>query len=118
MRTRGIELFWLLRQATRPFLTADKPSFACLSSRFPVGTRVTVDDLRKIEQAEEGLKRLGFRQYRARHHGDLCRIEVDPEDIPRLIEPAMREQVVDTIRAAGYRHVALDLAGYRTGSTA
>jgi uncharacterized protein len=98
--------------------TADKPSFACLSSRFPVGTRVTVEDLRKVEQAEEGLKRLGFRQYRARHHGDLCRIEIDTEDIPRLLDSTMREQVVAAVRAAGYRHVALDLAGYRTGSTA
>ncbi len=104
--------------ARRNLPTADKPSFACLSSRFPVGTRVTVEDLRKVEQVEEGLKRLGFRQYRARHHGDLCRIEVDPQDITRLVEPALREQVVAVVRGAGYRHVALDLSGYRTGSTA
>ncbi len=98
--------------------TADKASFACLSSRFPVGTRVSKEELQKVEAAEEALRQLGFRQYRARHHGDVCRIEVDPADIPRLLEPAMREQAVRAIRAAGYRHVTVDLAGYRTGSTA
>ncbi|MBX7257232.1 MAG: ATP-dependent sacrificial sulfur transferase LarE [Candidatus Hydrogenedentes bacterium] len=104
--------------ARRNLPTAEKATFACLSSRFPVGTRVSVEELRKIEAAEEALKRLGFRQYRARHHGDLCRIEVDPGDIARLLEPATREQVVRAVRAAGYKHVAVDLAGYRTGSTA
>jgi len=98
--------------------TADKPSFACLSSRFPVGTRVTIEDLQKVEKAEEALKRLGFRQYRARHHGDLCRIEVDPADLPRLLDGDLRDAVVASVRGAGYRFVALDLSGYRTGSTA
>ena len=104
--------------ARRNLPTADKASFACLSSRVPIGTRVTLEDLRKIERAEEALKRLGFHQYRARHHGNLCRIEVDPEDVPRLIEPAVREALVAAITEAGYRYVTLDLAGYRTGSTA
>lgn len=104
--------------ARRDLPTAEKATFACLSSRFPVGTRVSVEELRKVEAAEEVLKQLGFRQYRARHHGDLCRIEVDPADIARLLEPATREQAVRAIRAAGYKHVAVDLAGYRTGSTA
>ncbi|NUM56511.1 MAG: ATP-dependent sacrificial sulfur transferase LarE [Candidatus Hydrogenedentes bacterium] len=98
--------------------THDKPSFACLSSRFPVGTRVTVEDLAKVERAEEALKRLGFKQYRARHHGDTCRIEIDPIDIPKLVDEATRQAVVRDVTAAGYKYVTLDLAGYRTGSTA
>jgi uncharacterized protein len=98
--------------------THDKPSFACLSSRVPVGTRVTIEDLAKVERAEEALKRLGFKQYRARHHGDTCRIEVDPADIAKLVDDAVRCAVVREVTAAGYKYVTLDLAGYRTGSTA
>jgi uncharacterized protein len=98
--------------------THDKPSFACLSSRFPVGTRVTVEDLAKVERAEEALKQLGFKQYRARHHGDTCRIEIDPIDIPKLIDEATRQAIVREVTNAGYKYVTLDLAGYRTGSTA
>ena len=98
--------------------THDKPSFACLSSRFPVGTRVTVEDLAKVERAEEALKHLGFKQYRARHHGDTCRIEIDPMDIAKLVDDAMRQAVVRDVTNAGYKYVTLDLAGYRTGSTA
>lgn len=98
--------------------TWDKPSFACLSSRFPVGTRVDLAEMQKVEAAEELLKALGFRQYRARHHGDICRIEVAPEDFPRLLDPLVRGPLASQIRALGYKHVALDLLGYRTGSTA
>lgn len=98
--------------------TAEKASFACLASRFPMGTRVTVEDIDKVEKAEEALRALGFRQYRARHHGDVCRIEVDAADLPRVLDPDTREKIVRGIRAAGYRFVTLDLAGYRTGSTA
>lgn len=97
--------------------TADKASFACLASRFPTGTRVSREAISKVEQAEEVLKTLGLRQYRARHHGDLCRIEVDPADIPRVLEPGMRDTIVKGCREAGYRFVTLDLAGYRTGSS-
>lgn len=102
----------------RALPTHDKPSFACLSSRFPVGTRVNIDDLRKVEAAEEALKRHGFKQYRARHHGDTCRIEVDPADIPKLVDESLRQALVRDIAAAGYKYVTLDLMGYRTGSTA
>lgn len=98
--------------------TAEKASFACLSSRFPIGTRVDLTEMQKIEQAEELLKAQGFRQYRARHHGDICRIEVDPADIPRLLDPLVRGPLASQIRALGYKHVTLDLLGYRTGSTA
>lgn len=102
----------------RALPTAAKASFACLSSRFPTGTRVTIEDIRKVESAEEILKGLGLYQYRARHHGDICRIEIDPADFERFLDPELRENVVEQLTKAGYKHVALDLAGYRTGSTA
>jgi pyridinium-3,5-biscarboxylic acid mononucleotide sulfurtransferase len=98
--------------------TAEKASFACLASRFPTGTRVTTPEIAKVEQAEEVLRAEGFRQYRARHHGDTCRIEVEPTDFSKLLDPQVRERVIEGIRAAGYRFVSLDLQGYRTGSTA
>jgi uncharacterized protein len=98
--------------------TWNKASFACLSSRFPKGTRVDIGEMQKVEQAEEVLKGLGFHQYRARHHGDICRIEIDPVDFERLLDPAVRHQVVTGVMGAGYRYVTLDLGGYRTGSTA
>jgi len=98
--------------------TADKASFACLASRFPTGTRVSREAVASVEQAEEVLKSLGFHQYRARHHGDLCRIEVNSADIPKLLEPGVRDALVKGCRNAGYRFVTLDLAGYRTGSSA
>lgn len=103
--------------ARRGLPTWDKPSFACLSSRFPVGTRVDLNEMQKIEAAEELLKAQGFRQYRARHHGDICRIEVDPGDFQRLLDPLVRAPLATAIKALGYKHVALDLLGYRTGST-
>jgi uncharacterized protein len=92
----------------------NKPSFACLSSRIPHGTRVTVAALRQIEAAEAALKALGFRQVRVRHHDDVARIEVEPDEIPRLI--AERERVTRAVREAGYKFVSADLEGYSTGS--
>src|SRR5437762_2982859 len=91
----------------------NKPSFACLSSRIPHGTAVTVAALRQIERAEESLRQLGFRQVRVRHHGDVARIEVDAPEIARLLEH--RERVADAVRAAGYKFVAADLEGYESG---
>jgi pyridinium-3,5-biscarboxylic acid mononucleotide sulfurtransferase len=92
----------------------NKPSFACLSSRIPHGTPVTVQALRQIEAAETAMKALGFTQVRVRHHGDVARIEVDGPDIGRLI--AERERVVEAVRSAGYKFVSADLEGYSTGS--
>ena len=92
----------------------NKPSFACLSSRIPHGTEVTVTALRQIEAAEKALKSLGFAQVRVRHHGDVARIEVEPADIARLVE--RRDSVVDLLREAGYKFVSVDLEGYATGS--
>ncbi len=92
----------------------NKPSFACLSSRIPHGTEVTVEALRQIEAAEAAIKALGFRQVRVRHHGDVARIEVEAAEIARLVSE--RERVVAALQAAGYRFVSLDLEGYATGS--
>ncbi|TMC41097.1 MAG: TIGR00268 family protein [Chloroflexi bacterium] len=99
-----------------PLLEANwnKPSFACLSSRIPHGTPVTVAALRQIEAAEAAVKALGFGQVRVRHHGDVARIEVDREDIERLV--AQREDVAAAVREAGYKFVSVDLEGYATGS--
>jgi uncharacterized protein len=92
----------------------DKPAFACLGSRFPYGTAITPAKLAQVEAAEDVLWELGLRQFRVRHHDDLARIEVDPADMPLLIEHA--GEVVSRVRSAGFRHVTLDLAGYRRGS--
>jgi uncharacterized protein len=92
----------------------NKPSFACLSSRIPHGTRVTVAALRQVEAAEDALKAMGFQQVRVRHHDEVARIEVDEAEIPHLI--AEREQVTAALREAGYKFVAADLEGYSTGS--
>lgn len=89
----------------------DKPAMACLSSRVPTGTAITPQLLRQIEHAEDVLADLGFRQFRVRHHGEIARIELPVEELPRAVE--YRERMIDGIRATGYRHVTLDLAGFR-----
>jgi uncharacterized protein len=94
----------------------DKPAEACYSSRIPYGTVVTAEALAQIGRAERGLRRLGLRHVRVRHHEAIARIEIDPAEFPRLLDPELRERVVEEVRAAGYRYVALDLQGYRTGS--
>src|ERR671934_2342408 len=91
----------------------NKPSFACLSSRIPHGTPVSVAALRQIEAAEDAVKAIGFAQVRVRHHGDVARIEVDARDILRLI--AARDVVVAAVREAGYKFISVDLEGYSTG---
>lgn len=110
------EIRHLSRQRGLP--TSEKASFACLSSRFPKGTRVTLEDIRKVEAAEEVLRKHGFHQFRARHHGDTCRIEIDPADMAKFADPATREDIVSGIKAAGYAHVTLDLAGYKDANAA
>jgi len=96
--------------------TWDKPAYACLSSRFPYGEPVTPEGVRRVEAAEGFLRSLGFRQLRVRHHGRTARIEVTPQDIPRLTEPDVRERVVARLKELGFTYVTLDLQGYRTGS--
>ncbi|MBT98313.1 MAG: TIGR00268 family protein [Dehalococcoidia bacterium] len=96
--------------------TWDDPAAACLSSRIPYGTPVTVEALRMIDQAEAFLKSLGFPQVRVRHHEEIARIEVDPADIPRFFVGGQYEQAAEVLKTIGYRYVTLDLQGYRTGS--
>jgi pyridinium-3,5-biscarboxylic acid mononucleotide sulfurtransferase len=94
----------------------DKPASACLSSRIEFGVTISVEMLSKVGRAESLLKDLGFRQCRVRVHGDVARIEVEPDDLPLLAEPGTRERVVSALKALGYRYVTLDLEGFRSGS--
>ena len=96
--------------------TWDKPAFACLSSRFPYGTRITRENLRLVDRAEQFLFDLGIRQFRVRHHDTLARIEVDPQEIEFVAAKSIRTQINERFKSLGYEHVALDLQGYRSGS--
>jgi pyridinium-3,5-biscarboxylic acid mononucleotide sulfurtransferase len=95
--------------------TWDKPAAACLASRIPTGTAVTVDLLSTVDRAEAALRSLGFGQLRVRHHGETARIEVGVDQLDLAV--ARREDIVVSLRALGYRFVALDLEGFRSGST-
>ena len=94
--------------------TWDKPAAACLASRLPYGTPVTLGTLRSVEEAEAALRGLGFDALRVRHYGDTARIEVPVDDLARLV--AARDEVVTAVRLAGYRYVTLDLEGLRSGN--
>lgn len=94
--------------------TWDKPAAACLASRVPYGTPVTVGVLDRVARAESALRLLGFRQLRVRHYGDLARIELDDNEIERAVE--CRAEVAVAVRAAGYTYVTLDLEGFRSGN--
>jgi uncharacterized protein len=108
------EIRALSRSAGLP--TAELPASACLSSRLPYGTEVTPERLRQVEEGEERLRALGFRQVRLRHHGPLARVEVDPAELARALDPGMTRRIVAAIKPLGFRWVSLDLEGYRTGS--
>lgn len=97
--------------------TAEKPEMACLASRFPTGTPVSITGLGRVATAEALIATLGFSQYRVRFHGDLARIELPPDELPRALEPALRTTILDGIKAAGFRFVTIDLAGYSRGSS-
>ena len=94
--------------------TWDKPAAACLASRVPYGTPVTLGVLSSVASAESALRSLGFAQLRVRHYGDLARIEVEADDLIRVVDE--REAVVAAVRGAGYRYVTLDLEGFRSGN--
>jgi uncharacterized protein len=96
--------------------TWDKPSFACLSSRFQYGDRITAEKLRQIDAAEAFVRSLGFRQFRVRHHDRLARLEIPHEEIPRLWQDGRHEAIVTRFRELGYLYVAVDLAGFQSGS--
>lgn len=108
-----------IRELTREVYdlpTWDKPELACLSSRIPHGTPVTEKRLTTVEQAEAGLRDLGFVEIRVRHHGEVARLELGPEEIGALLDPEMRERASRAVKAAGFRFVAVELEGYRRGS--
>ena len=96
--------------------TWDKPSFACLASRFVYGEAITDERLSMVDRAEQLLLDFGFRQFRVRIHGDLARIEILPEDFDRIMTPAVRERITAELKEYGFSYVTLDLSGYRTGS--
>jgi uncharacterized protein len=106
------EIRALSRQVGLP--SWDKPALACLASRIPYGTPISVAALNQIERAEAVVRSLGVRQLRVRHHDDLAHIEVSPPDFERLL--AHRDQIVSALKALGYTYVTLDLAGFRSGS--
>lgn len=108
------EIRQLSRHAGLP--TWDVPASACLSSRIPYHSEVTPEKLAAIEQAEGALLDLGFRLCRVRHHGEVARVELGPDEMARALEPGVRDALVNGVKAAGFRYVALDLQGYRTGS--
>jgi uncharacterized protein len=95
---------------------ADKPASACLASRIEYGRPVTVENLGQVEQAEDFLHALGFAQVRVRHHGELARIEIAREDLPRALTVAMLDSFTTALRGAGFLYVAVDTEGYRSGS--
>lgn len=96
--------------------TWEKPSFACLASRFPYGELISKEKLRRVERAEELLRELGFRQFRVRIHGDIARIELFPDEFNIIMEESVRSRVVSELKDYGFTYVSLDLQGYRTGS--
>ena len=96
--------------------TWDKPSFACLASRFPYGERITDEKLAMVDKAENLLMELGFKQFRCRIHGKMARIEVSPEDFPKIMEEPVRTIIVERYREYGFTYTALDMQGFRSGS--
>jgi uncharacterized protein len=107
-----------IRQLSRRFSlpTWNKPSLACLASRFPYYSDIEAKSLEQVARAENYLRRIGFSQIRVRHHGRTARIEIEPDEFPRIIQKKVREAIVKNLKKLGYIYIALDLAGYRTGS--
>jgi len=95
---------------------ANKPASACLSSRIEYGRPVSAENLAQVERAEDAMHALGFPQVRVRHHGDLARIEIAREDLPRALDIALLDQITAAVRACGFTYVTLDTQGYRSGS--
>ena len=108
------EIRALSRELSLP--TFDKPSYACLASRFVYGEEITPEKLKMVEEAEEFLRGLGFKQLRVRIHGLLARIEIMPEDFNRVLNQETREKIYQALKNFGFSYVALDLKGYRSGS--
>ena len=96
--------------------TWDRPAAACLSSRVPYGMAVTVENLSRIERAENALREYGFHQLRVRSYGELARIEIAPDELPRALQTEMADSLAKRVREAGFVHVTIDPDGYRQGS--
>ena len=96
--------------------TWDRPAAACLSSRIPYGTPATVETVKTIEQGEEAIRALGFRQFRVRFHGELVRIEIAKDELNNALTPAMAQAFVEIFKPLGFHYVTIDLEGYRQGS--
>jgi len=96
--------------------TWDRPASACLASRVPFGMPVTIETLSRVERAENVLREFGFRQVRVRAHGELARIEIAPEELPRALQVEMAEAIASRVRGVGFAYSTLDLDGYRQGS--
>jgi len=96
--------------------TWDRPASACLSSRIPYGTPVTIQNVKTVERGEEEIRALGFRQFRVRFHGDLVRIEIAPEELSRALAPHMAREFTAIFKPLGFHYVTLDLEGYRQGA--
>ncbi len=107
-----------IRQAARSIDLPvwDKPALACLSSRFPYGTPITPERLTQVGRCERVLRDLGFRVYRVRYHDQVARVEVASQELQKLLDPAVREEITQRFREAGFAYVTVDLQGYRTGS--
>ncbi|MEO5922719.1 MAG: ATP-dependent sacrificial sulfur transferase LarE [Bryobacteraceae bacterium] len=108
------EIRELSRQAG--LTTWDRPASACLSSRIPYGTPVTIQNVKTVERGEEEIRALGFRQFRVRFHGDLVRIEIAPDELARALDPSMAAAFTAIFKPLGFHYVTLDLEGYRQGS--
>ncbi len=111
---RKEEIRELARNADIPVW--DRPASACLASRIAYGIEVTPERLESVEQGEAALRRLGFRQFRVRHHDELVRIEIAPEELQLALDPEMAKQFLEIFKSLGFRFVTLDLEGYRQGS--
>jgi len=96
--------------------TWDRPASACLSSRIPYGTPVTIENVKTVETGEEEVKALGFRQFRVRFHGEVVRLEIAQEEMPKALDAAMAQRFTKIFKALGFKYVTLDLEGYRQGS--
>lgn len=108
------EIRGLSRQAGLP--TWDRPASACLSSRIPYGTPVTIQNVKTVEAGEEEIRALGFRQFRVRFHGELVRLEIAPDELSRALDPEMACRFTAIFKKLGFKYVTLDLEGYRQGS--
>ena len=97
-------------------VTWDRPASACLSSRIPYGTPVTIENVKTVDRGEDAIRALGFRQFRVRYHGEIVRIEIAPEELERAMTADMARKFTAIFKPLGFHYVTLDLEGYRQGS--